>query len=142
MTLTGPFRLVHDAARQNACKAIMAAEDGMVVTIREPTRSLEQNAALHAHLSDIADQVEWHGKRLSLDVWKRLCTAAWLREIGESPEMIPALDGKGFDVIFEKTSKMTVKQMSSLIEWVTAFGAENGAEFKEPPAIPLREIER
>lgn len=132
MTLTGPFRLVHATARHNACKAIMEADDGMVVTIREPTRNLDQNAALHAHLSDIAEQVEWHGKRLSLDVWKRLCTAAWLREIGESPEMVPALDGKGFDVIFERTSKLTVKQMSSLLEWVTAFGAQNGVRFSNP----------
>lgn len=132
MTFPGPFRLVHDAARQNACKAIMAAPDGMVVTLKEPTRNLEQNAALHAKLADIADQVEWHGKPLSLDVWKRLCTAAWLREEGESPEMIPALDGKGFDVIFERTSTLTVKQMSGLLEWVTAFGAQNGVKFHDP----------
>lgn len=132
MTFPGPFRLVHAAARANACKAIMAAPDGMVVTLKEPTRNLEQNAALHAKLADIAEQVEWHGKRLSLDVWKRLCTAAWLREEGESPEMIPALDGKGFDVIFERTSTLTVKQMSSLLEWVTAFGAQNGVKFHDP----------
>lgn len=84
---------------------------------------------LHSCLSDIAEQVEWHGKKLDLDVWKRLCTAAWLRELGESPELIPALDGKGFDVIFERTSKMTVKQMTSLIEWCLAFGAQNGVAF-------------
>ena len=130
MSNYGPFILVHDRARALAELAVRGAPEGFVVTIREPTRSLEQNALLHAALTDIAEQVEWHGKRLSVDVWKRLCTAAWLREIGESPEMIPALDGKGFDVIFERTSKMTVTQMTSLIEWCLAFGAQNAVQFK------------
>jgi hypothetical protein len=122
------FRLVHPTARRLAKEAIDAAPDGHVVTIKEPTRNLDQNARLHALLMDISKHVEWHGKKLPLDVWKRLCTAAWLREIGETPEMIPALDGKGFDVIFERTSKLTVAQMSSLIEWTTAFAAEHGVK--------------
>lgn len=127
------FRLVHDVARKNAALACARAPQGWVVEIREPTRSDAQNALLHAALSDIAKQVEWHGKRFDVLTWKRLCTASWLREIGESPELIPALDGKGFDVIFERTSKMTVPQMTSLIEWCLAFGAENGVAFKDQP---------
>lgn len=120
------FRLVHDTARRLAKEAIDEAPDGYVVTIDEPTRTLEQNALLHALLAAIAKQVTWHGQRFSILTWKRLCTASWLREIGESPEMIPALDGKGFDVIFEKTSKLGVKKLSSLIEWTTAFAAQHG----------------
>ena len=124
------YRLVHDIARKGACQAVLAAPQGYIVEIRPPTRSLDQNAALHACLSDIAAQVEWKGHRFDIDTWKRLCVAAWLREKGESPEMIPALDGRGFDVIFERTSKMTVKQLSELLEWTLAFGAENGVTFK------------
>jgi hypothetical protein len=45
-----------------------------------------------------------------MEVWKRLCMASWLREQGEKPLMIPALDGHGFDVVFEKTSKLSKKQ--------------------------------
>lgn len=120
----------HPLARGNALRAVSEAPDGMVVVIREKTRSLEANAKLHATLADIAEQLPWHGKKLSVDVWKRLCTAAWLREIGESPEMIPALDDKGFDVIFQKTSQLSVSQMSSLIEWVGCFAAQNGVKFK------------
>lgn len=115
--------------RKRAAEAVMHAPIGHVVTIGPDTRSDAQNRLLHDALSDIAEQVEWHGKRLSKDVWKRLCTAAWLREVGESPEMIPALDGKGFDVIFERTSKLNVSQMTSLIEWVNVFGTQNGVTF-------------
>ena len=134
MRPNGPFYLVHDAARRTACEAIMKAEQGMVVTIRKKNRTLDQNALLHGALTDIAEQVEWRGLRFDVTTWKRLCTASWLREIGEQPELIPALDGKGFDIIYEPTSKMTVQQMTSLLEWVLAFGAQNGVQFKERAA--------
>ncbi len=129
MSLPGPFRLSTPTARRNALQAVSEAPEGVWVWIKEETRSGGQNALLHAALSDIARQHQHLGKSLSVDVWKRLCTAAWLREIGESPEMVPALDKKGFDVIFERTSQLSVKQMSSLIEWCLAFGAQNGVKF-------------
>lgn len=127
------FRLVHDTARNRACEAVRKATHGMVVEIKPPTRTLEQNRLLHAALTDLAEQVDWRGLRFDVDTWKRLCTAAWLRERGEQPELIPALDGKGFDIIYEHTSKMTVQQLSELLEWIFAFGAQNGCQFKERP---------
>ena len=107
-------------------KAHLMAGTRLVLEVRDETRRTAQNGLLHSSLSDIARQVDWCGKKLSADVWKRLCTAAWLRELGESPEMVPALDGKGFDVIFERTSTLTVKQCASLCTWVHAFGDEHG----------------
>ena len=94
-------------------------------SVSEVDRSYEQNKKLHAMLSDISRQVEHAGKKWNVLIWKRLCTAAWLREEGEAAMMIPAVDGNGFDVIYEKTSKLGVKKCASLIEWVSAFGAEN-----------------
>lgn len=113
-------------------KAHLLAGRRMVLELKEETRRDAQNALLHALLTEISRQVKWHGKTLSVDVWKRLCTAAWLRELGESPEMVPALDGKGFDVIFERTSTLTVKQCASLCDWILAFGAEQGVRFTAP----------
>ena len=95
------------------------------VTLDDDDRTAEQNAKLHACLSDISRQVEHGGKKWNLLIWKRLCTAAWMRELGENAQMIPALDGNGFDVIYEKTSKLGIKKCASLIEWVQAFGAEH-----------------
>ena len=131
------FILAHAQARQLAAQHCMTAPEGQVVTFSEPTRNSEQNALLHACLTDIAKQVDWHGKRLSVDIWKRLCTAAWLREEGESPEMIPALDGKGFDVIFERTSTLSVKQCASLCTWVQAFGDEKGVQWTKSAAVTV-----
>jgi len=95
------------------------------IIIKDQDRSGEQNKALHAALADIAAQVEHAGKKWDVLIWKRLLTAAWLREAGDQPQMIPAVDGHGFDVIYERTSKLTVKQCAELIEWVHAFGAEH-----------------
>lgn len=110
-------------------KAHLMAGTRLVVEVKDETRRTAQNNLLHSSLSDVAKQVDWCGKRLHIDVWKRLMTAAWLRELGESPEMIPALDGKGFDVIFERTSTLTVKQCASLTDWVHAFGDEHAVKW-------------
>ena len=95
------------------------------IVIKDLDRSGEQNKLLHARLADIAKQVEHAGKKWDVLIWKRLLTAAWLRESGDQPQMIPAVDGHGFDVIYERTSKLTVKQCAELLDWVEAFGGEH-----------------
>ena len=129
MTDTQTFKLVHARAREGALRAVRTAPDGFVCVVRPPNRSKDQNALLHDALTDISKQVEWKGQRFNVVTWKRLCTASWLREMGESPDLIPALDGNGFDLIYEHTSDLSVGQMSALLEWVLAFGAQNGVTF-------------
>lgn len=125
------FILSTPQARQNAAKAVQDAPVGYVVEIKEPTRTLAENALLHAILTDLVKQATWHGQRLPMEVWKRLCMAAWLRESGEKPMMIPALDGHGVDIIYERTSKLTKKQCAELIDYIFALGAELGVKFTE-----------
>ena len=103
----------------------------VVITLSRPTRSLEANARLHAMLSDLSKQVEWHGQKFTGEVWKRLCVASYLREQNESPMLVPSLDGQGVDIVYQKTSKMSKKVMSELIEWVSCFGAENNVVWSE-----------
>ncbi len=95
------------------------------VTVTDADRSVEQNAKLHAMLSDISRQVEHAGQKWNLLIWKRLCTAAWLRESGEDPQLIPAIDGNGVDIVYERTSKLSVKKCAELMEWIQAFGDEH-----------------
>lgn len=103
-----------------------------MVTLTEPGRNSDQNALLHACLTDIANQVEWCGKKLSMEIWKRLTMAAFLREQNEQPQMIPALDGQGFDVIFERTSKLSKRQFADLVTWCLAFGNEHQVHWSDP----------
>ncbi len=123
-------RLGSDTHKQFVASLILKTPTGYFVTIEEPKRGLAQNSAYHAALADIAEQLPWHGKTLSVLVWKRLTMAAWLREKGEQPELIPALDGNGFDIIFEHSADLTIPEMSELLDWTLAFGAQNNVTFR------------
>jgi hypothetical protein len=107
-------------------KAHLMAGRRMVIEAREETRSLAENAMLHALLTQISKQVEWAGKKRDVETWKRLLTAAWTRARGEHIEMLPALDGHGVDIVFRRTSQLTKAECAELIEFVLAWAAENG----------------
>lgn len=119
------FRLVHATARERALEAVRNAPEGFVVRVEEPTRNLEQNAALHALLSEIALSKTWAGQSLSLEDWKRLLTAAWCRATGRGVKIVPSLDGQGFDAIYQRTSTLSKAEMSELIDYIQAWKAEN-----------------
>jgi hypothetical protein len=99
--------------------------EGRKVTLRveEETRSGQQNKLLHALIQDISERREHAGQRWEPEVWKRLLTAAWCRARGEHVTIVPALDGHGIDVVFRKTSTLTVAECNELIEWITAWDA-------------------
>lgn len=117
------FILAHSEARRRACEAIQHAPDGYAVKIQPPTRSLEQNAALWAALSDVAEQVEWYGRKLTAEDWKHVFSASLKKQ-----DVVPGLHGD-FVVLGVSTSKMTKAEMSDLIELIRAFGVERGVMF-------------
>jgi hypothetical protein len=125
------FILAHPLARQRAQQAVGDAPAGYIVTVQEPTRTGDQNAALHARLTEIADRCEWIGKRWPMEVWKRLLTAAWCRATGEAITMLPALDGQGVDIVFRRTSSLSRRECSDLLEFINAWAAEQPAMQEE-----------
>jgi hypothetical protein len=122
------FILAHEMARKNAMQAVLEAPTGYAVEIKPKNRTLDQNAKIHALIQEISRKVVWAGKLQEVETWKRLLTAAWLRARGEPVEMLPAIDGFGVDVVFRPTSKLTVKEMSEFIEYVTAWAVEQGIQ--------------
>jgi len=100
----------------------------MVIEVRQETRSLAENAMLHALLTQISEKIEWAGAKRDTETWKRLLTAAWCRARGEHIEMLPALDGYGVDIVFRRTSQLTRGECSELIDFVQAWAAEHGVE--------------
>lgn len=118
------FRLAHSEARRRAMSCVADAPDGYVVTVQEPTRNSEINAALHATLGDISEQVEWAGRKWDIETWKRLLVAAWTRASGDPVVMLPALDGAGVDIVFRRTSQMTQAEMRDLMAFIDAWSAE------------------
>lgn len=87
-------------------------------------RSLEQNRMMWANLEDIAQQVVWYGVKLTKDEWKDVLTAALKKQ-----KVVPGIEG-GFVIIGARTSKMTVPEMTELIELSTAFGTQQGVKFR------------
>ena len=90
-------------------------------------RSLEQNRMMWANLEDIANQVVWYGQKLHKEEWKDVLTAALKKQ-----KVVPGIDG-GFVILGASTRKMTVAEMSELIELSTAFGTQQGVKFRAFP---------
>ena len=114
----------HPEARRRALEAVAAAGDGVVVTLADPTRNSAQNALLHSLLGEIAECVQWAGKTRSIETWKRLMCAAWLRAEGQSIELLPAIDGHGVDFVYAPTSQLSKQECASLIDYIGAWMSE------------------
>ena len=115
-----------DRIRENACRAILRAEPGYVVTIAEPTRSSEQNAKMWAMLSDIA-RAKPEGRSWTPEVWK----AAFLHCLGHQVQFAEGLDGSGPFPLGFRSSKLSKAQMSDLIEVITEYGARHGVQWSD-----------
>ena len=98
-------------------------------TIRE--RSLEKNAHLHALLGEISKQKQWAEQWLDIETWKRLLVAAYERSHGRSAEMYQAIDGKGMDLVYRRTSYMSQEEIRDLIVYVESWALDQGIVLKE-----------
>ena len=64
------------ANREKAARWAMNAPAGTRVEFKEVKRSLPQNDRMWAMLTEVAQQVPWHGVRLTADDWKLIFLAA------------------------------------------------------------------
>lgn len=113
------FILAHDTARQMAMQAIRNAPDGWIVEVKERTRSIDQNSLLWALLTDVSRQVEWYGRKLDPEDWKHIFSSALRKQ-----DVVPNIEGNGFVVLGQSTSKMGKREFSDLVELIYSFGAE------------------
>mgnify|MGYP000897118877 CR=1 FL=1 len=77
--------LVHNTARENAARMCHQAPGDWVAVFKPKTRSLEQNAKLHAMLTDISDQAIYMGKKRSVEFWKGLFVSGYQIATGKEP---------------------------------------------------------
>jgi hypothetical protein len=119
------FHLSTEAKRPGLIAWAQKCPVGWHVDFRQPTRSLDQNAKLWACLTDVSEQVDWHGNKLAPVEWKDVFTAAQ-----KGQKAVPGIDG-GFVILGAHTSKMTVAEMSDLLELIFAFGAQHGVKFND-----------
>lgn len=103
---------------------------GTRVEFKATKRSIPQNDRMWAMLTDVAQQLPWHGIRLRPDDWKLLFLDSLKREL----RMVPNLDGTGFVNLGRSSSDLSKEEMSNLMELIAAFGANHGVKFLDPTA--------
>lgn len=113
------FILAHDEARRRAVAYVAEAPVGHVVTVAEPTRSLEMNAKFHAICGELAGR-EWAGKPRSAQQWKVLLVSGHAVATKDAADIVPGLEGE-FINLRESTALMSVRRSSSLIEYAQAY---------------------
>ena len=113
------------ADRNLAAKWAQGVPYGSRIEFKKPRRSIPANDLMWARLSEISQQVEWHGQQLEPGEWKDVFTAALKRQ-----KVVPGLEG-GFVVLGTSTSRMSKAEFSELMELIFSFGAERGVTFKE-----------
>jgi hypothetical protein len=122
-----------DVQRHLAKRLIDSAPADAVVNIRQATRSTDQNAKMHAMLSDVA-RAKPGGRVLRVDAWKAL----FMAEAGFQCIFEPTLDGSGVVPLGFKSSRLNKAEFSDLIETIYEFGARHDVRWSEPH--PLKEV--
>lgn len=109
--------------RALACDMIRMAPVDAVVNIREGKRTLDQNARLWAMLSDVS-RSKPEGRTHTPEMWKAL----FMHACGHAVQFVNGLDGLPFPIGFQ-SSKLTKDQFSSLMEFISEYGARMGVKW-------------
>lgn len=117
--------LANDQVRQRAVHWCQKAPIGTRVEYKAPKRTVPQNARFWAMLTDVSQQVTWHGLKLTPDDWKLIFLDALKREV----RMVPNMDGNGFVQLGRSSSDLSKEEMGELMELIAAFGAQHGVAF-------------
>ena len=120
------LKLTGEIARRAACNRIMEAQEGHVVTIAEPTRTLDQNAAQWPYLEAFAKQkqlcINGEMQWVTADDWKDVLTGCWNGEM-----RMAAFDGKVI-MLPQRTSKMGKGAFSTWLEFLIAMSVTSGVD--------------
>jgi hypothetical protein len=112
--------------RDFAKSMIDRAPTDAVVTIKEASRSLDQNARLWAMISDVS-RAKPEGRMHTPEVWKNL----FMHACGHAVQFEQGLDNKPFPVGF-RSSRLTKAEMSDLMEFVAEYGSRHGVVWTDP----------
>lgn len=122
------YRLVHSEARRRAQEDVKTAPDGFVVTVAEPSRNLDQNAAQWPILTAFAEQLQWpvNGvmQVMTPEEWKDVLSSAFRRE---TVRVAMGMDG-GMVMLGARTSKFGKREFSEWLDFLHATAAARGVE--------------
>jgi len=110
------------ADRDKACKWAQGVPMGSRIEFKETKRSIPQNDRFWALLTEIADHMRPLGRDYPPENWKIIFMAAYGHEV----KFLPSLDQKTFIPVGHSSSDLSVREMSDLMEFMSAWAAENG----------------
>ncbi len=132
------YTLKDEPERKRVARLVYDSPLGSRVELKAARRSISQNDRMWAMLTDIADQVQWHGLTLETEDWKLIFLDALKREL----RMVPNIDGNGFVNLGRSSSDLSKAEMSDLIELLFMFGANHNVAWKDPEiASQVRQLE-
>lgn len=111
-------------------KSMLMAGHKLTLSIRPETKSREQEEKYHAMIGEISKQASHLGSTWGAEDWKRLLLDKFARETDRvSGKVIPNLDKNGVVEVGLQSRKFSISDGAEFIEWLYAWGAENGIEF-------------
>lgn len=120
--------LAYTSDREKASRWVASAPWGTRIEFKAPKRTLPQNDRFWAMLTDVAAHMRKQGKDYTTDQWK----AIFMHACGKEVSFLPSLDGKTFIPWGQSSSDLSKDEMTDLIDFIAAWGAENGIQFNEP----------
>lgn len=104
----------------------------LTLEIKESGKTRDQEEKYHAMIGEIAKQAEHFGSKWDAESWKRLLVDQFCKDIGiKTGVVIPNLSGDGIVQLGMQTRKFTKEQASEFVEWLNAWGAENGITYTQ-----------
>lgn len=115
------FIMAHDTARANAVEAVRNAPAGYRVEIKPAGRSLDQNALIHACITEWGNALGWKygGIDVDLDDLKVIAMSAYRKISRGSNRFVIGLQGEPVDLQL-KTSRLSKAEASELVSMIEA----------------------
>ena len=123
--------LSNQAVRQRAIHWIKNVPAGTRVQFKEPKRTLPQNDRMWAMLTEISNKALLGGNKYTPDEWKCI----FLDALGQEMKFLPKLSGQGFLPLGHRSSELSVREMSELMELMEAWCAQNHIALTEPKEV-------
>jgi len=113
-------------------KEALSSGKHLTIEIKQAEKSRDQEEKYHAMLGEIAQQAQHLGSKWDAESWKRLLVDAFCKQVGiKTGAIVPSLSGDGIVQLGFQTRKFTKEQASEFVEFLHAWGAENGITYTE-----------
>lgn len=124
--MTALLILANAEVRKRAHDWIDKAPEKTRLTFAEPKRTLPQNDRFQAMLTEVTRQKPVHmGVKMDSLKWK----AIFMQALGAEMLMLPTLDGDNWFPMGHRSSRLSVAEMTALMDLMDAWGAQNGVTF-------------